>query len=682
MLKKFFYFLVVSFLFINISCNSEDDEIFEEEPNIQTDAKIEDLVGIWSIFKVANNGNEAAVPANFEECGRDFFIYNESGMYEEFLFQENATCLPVQNKLKWSLNNGIITLSSLVNSEYETLKVKNVSKDNFVFIAELDLDGDNIKEQFTFTAYRYLPPNEVDIYSETFQRKEEDPFINHIEFGWDKYKGYNSFEKYEIYRSGKDCNINTATLLKTITDIDVNSFIEENPITDSEACYFLKIYTNKGLLGESDPRYINPEFIFPKNVNFINAETNSNSVTLSWEKYSGYYFSHYEIRVQDQNDNSNPNVESIKIITDINTTSFTDENPPFVNNPIYTIYVHNKFGNISNLDTQFNMIETSFIRPGVFDFNQIRFLSFDAESQSFFFYLKTEENNYRLIKYNYLEKNITAEAFKIPTSSTEIEMKLITSEEGKELIFAQAGDLWVYNSETLNFKYSLNPDYLSSGSFDYLGNNIWIVSDSDNVYTYKRELDKLIRIDEKPHFTDHQGSMNYEITKIDKNNILLSHNNEGRAIHFTINNIGEITDNGTKEVPLKFEYNSDVTVNSKQHLILNKLRNTVYSSTDFSEYLNYSIPKKTLNFNNLGTKILGTNNEVSLTNPGKDYKKELIVYDIQSKTTVVKATKGYPVFVMEDSLGNIVSLSTAFASTSSYGFYIYKSSGIFVEIVK
>ncbi len=677
--KIIFNFLILVLLTLTISCSSEDDSLSEED-EIQIDAKKEDLAGIWSIYSVEGNGVNASVPVTTEECGRDFFIYNESGFYEEFVFQESNTCLPTKSKSRWTLNEGIIKVSTLDNSESETIKIKSINNNTFIFIVYLDLDGDSVKEKYTFTALKYVPSNEMDIYTYTFQRKNNEPFDDHIEFGWDKYKGYNTFVKYEIYRSGENCNLNSAELIKTITNADENYFIDETPLNGNESCYFLKIYTNKGLLGESEGRYVNSEFIYPDNVDFKNASVADNKITLSWEKYDGYYFSHYEIRVQDQNENSSPNIESVKIITDINITSFIDEHPPYINNPIYTIYVHNIFGNISNLYDARSMIETNFIRPEILDLRDIRFLSFDVKEQSFFFYGKTENNGYRLLKYNYITNKVSAEAFKLPTTSTDVEMRLVDSGYGKELIFQQSGDLWVYDAETLNFKYSLKPDYVSINSFNYLENDIWILSDNDDVFTYKRNGEEFVKIDEKPHFSEHQGSWNYEISKLDKNNILLSHNNEGRAIHYSITANGEITNNGIKEIPLKFDYNSDVTVNNNS--ILNKKRNTMYSSVNFSQVLNYSTPKTTLNFNLSGTEIYGTNNVVSLTGQGEDYKKELIIYNIQDKTTTTLTTKGYPNFVMEDEFGNIISLSTSFPNRSSYGFSIYDSPGIFVEVIK
>lgn len=672
--KITFNLLILSVLFFSFSCNNDND--FFEEELIQTDALEEDLYGAWSIYKVEHNGNESNVPPSIEECGRDFFIYTPD-FYEEFLFQESAKCLPTQNKLNWNLKSGIITLSDNINSE--VLKIKNLNEDSFVFIVELDLNGDNVKEEYTFTALKYLPPNETDIYSLSFQRKDAEPFENHIEFGWDKYVGYNKFDRYEIYRSGKDCNLNNAELIETITDINTNTFIENDPPHEKEFCYFFKIYTDKGLLGESDPRYINTEFIYPENVIFENAEVNNNSINLSWEKYSGYYFSHYEIRVQDQNENSSPNIETVKIITDINTVTFIDENPPFVHNPIYTIYAYNVFGNISNLNDARSSIETDFIRPEILEITDLKFLSFDEEDQSFFIYGRTKDRVNRLIKYSYLENKVIAEAFKMPTTHTEVEMKLITSENGKELLFHQGSEIAVYDATTLNFKYNLKPDFFSTDSFSYLTNNIWVFCNRDNVFTCKRDNDKLQEINIKPHFSDHQGSMKYQITRLDKNNILLSHNNEGRAIYYNVSDEGEIINKGIKEVPLKFKYNSDVIV--KNNLILNKMRNTIYTVDDFSIIDNYSIPKTTLNFNQLGTKVYGTNNVETFLNFAEDYEKNIIIYNIGDKTTNTITTNGYSSFVIEDKQGKIISLSSSFPSTSSYGYMIYDSPSIFIEIL-
>ncbi len=677
------FVLIFSLIFLFLTSCGTDDINPNADKNIMKDAKKEDLYGIWSIFKVELQGISRDVPINLQECGRDFFIYTENQDYKEFIFQESLTCRPNQNKLKWILNDGVITLSNLDNSDSEMITINRLGENTFVFTTNIDLDGDNIKEKYTFTAYRYLPPNEIDIYTSSFLKIEESISSSQIEFKWNKYNGYNVFLRYEIYRGNGDCNISSAELIETIEDINLTSFIDENPPVAESLCYFLRIYTDKGLLGQSNAWYVATEFIIPKNVSILNSSYTDTDIKFSWEKYSGRYFSHYEIRVQDQNENSAPNIQTVKIIDDINITTFTDFNPPYVNNPIYSIYVHNKFGNISPLDMNENMVKIGFTRDELLDFDYITFLSFDSQSQSFFFYGKSINKQFKLIKYSYINKEIIAEAFKLPTSYTEVEMKLITSENGKELVFVQGGDLWIYDSENLNFKYSLNPDFRLVNSFSYLSNNIWVVSNSDTVFTLKRNGSEFLKIDEKPHFPDHQGSMNYEITKIDANNILLSHNNEGRAIHFAIDSEGQITNSGIKQLPLLAKYNSDISVNDSSKLLLNKKRNTIYSTVNYALVTSYTNPTTTLNFNILGNKIFGTDNDYNLSNNTSNFKKEIIVFDISSKSLLSKlSSKGYPLYLAEDDLGNIISLSSGFPRMGYFDIHNSNVPDMFVEIIK
>ncbi|MDO6803531.1 hypothetical protein Q4595_13840 [Wenyingzhuangia sp. 1_MG-2023] len=671
--------IAFTFFFTLLSCEKEDDSF--NGYSIQTNAKEEDLLGSWSIALVENEGIKAEVPATTESCGLDFFIYNENNLYEEYLFQNSETCIPVQSSLNWTLKEGIITMKDSENQESETLKINSLTKDKFVFSVNIDVFDDSKTELFTFTAYKYTPPMEKDIYASSFNRRNDEPFSERLEFEWDIYKGFNTFEKYEIYRSNADCTIENAELIQTITDINTVTFIDENPPVSDSFCYFFKIYTDKGLLGTSNARYVNLEFLTPKNVAFTNAVATDKSVTVNWEKYTGYYFSHYEIKVKEKN--STLHLETVKIIKDINTTSFTDLAPPYLNNPAYTIYVHNIFGNVSTYNWEKNKIDTDFTRPEIFDFKKITFLSVDYEEQSIFFYGQNFENKSRLIKYNYVTKQITAEGFKLPTYQTNVEMKLITSDYGKELIFYQAGNFWVYNASNLTYKYSLNfdsEDYMSVNSFGYLGDNKWIFSDYDNVFTFTRQENVLTKIDQKAHFSDHQGSMLYDVTILSKNDILLSHNNEGRSIHYNINSLGELTNKGIVEIPLLANLNSDISVDYNHSLLLNKKRNTLYNSLDFTLLKNYTNPVVTHNLNRAGTKILGTNNESNVSIYNDNFKKEIVIYDLETNSIATKTTKGYPLMIFEDTMGNLVSLSSGYPQNSYRS--PYSTAYFFMEIVE
>lgn len=680
MFKAIQFKVCVLLLFI-ISFSCSTDDAVEASKAIKKDANPEYLEGIWSIYLVELDGQVGDVPVNYESCGRDFFIYNKNNIYSEFLFTESEQCLPNKNDLNWTLEEGVLTLRNEVTREFQSLEIVSLNSTTFVFRGYLDINADDIQEVYLFTAYRYQPPNELDIYTDSFYRKDEEPFNSHIEFGWDIYKGYNTFEKYEIWRSGEDCNINSAELIKTITDVNTNFFIDDAPEHTTAACYFLKVYTNKGLLGESEARYVNGEFIIPKNINLLSTSVLEETVSLSWEKYTGFYFSHYEIRVQDQDNNSSPRVESIAMIDNIDITTFIDQNPPYINYPIYSVYVHNIFGNMSPLGESKNKKESTFTRPEIINFKSIKFLSFDGDSQSFFFYGQHNDGDYGIIKYNYKNKEITAEAFKVPTTYTEVEMQLVTSEDGKELIFSQNSVLYVYNAENLTFKYSLKLGDVFEDSFAYLGNRLWAVSDDDAIYTFKRTAEKFDKIDEKPHFSEHQGSHNYEITKLDKNRLLLSHKNEGRAILYSIDNNGLLTNEGIKNVPLSAKYNSGITVNTNSSLLLDTERNTLYSTVSLNNRGSYTTPKVSFGFDVQGLNIFGTNNVLNAANRMDDFNKELVIYTIEGGAISNKTTKGYPLFVSEDSEGNLVSLSSGFVREHYYDTTSSDKSDLFVEIV-
>jgi len=680
MFKAIQFKLCVLLVFI-ISFSCSTDDASEVSKPIQKDANPEYLEGAWSIYLVELDGQISDVPVNYESCGRDFFIYNKNHIYSEFLFTESEQCLPNQNDLNWTLEAGVLTLSNELTREFQKLEIISLNVTTLVFRAYLDLNADDVQEEYLFTAYRYQPPNELDIYTESFYRKEQEPFKGHIEFGWDAYKGYNTFEKYEIWRSGEDCNINSAERIKTITDVNTNFFIDDAPGYTTTACYFLKVYTNQGLLGESEPRYVNGEFIIPENINLLNTNVSGETVTLNWEKYTGFYFSHYEVRVQDQDNNSNPREESIAIIDNIDITTFVDQNPPYINYPIYSVYVHNIFGNMSALGESKNKYESNFTRPEIINFKSIKFLSFDGDSQSFFFYGQYNAGNYGIIKYNYKNKEITAEAFKLPNTYTEVGMQFVNSEEGKELIFSQNSELYVYDAENLSFKYTINLGSVFEDSFAYLGNRLWAVSDDDAVYTFKRTAEKLDEIDKKPHFSEHQGSHNYEITRLDKNRLLLSHKNEGRAILYTINNDGVLTDEGVKNIPLNTKYNSGAIVNTSKGLLLDAERNTLYSSVALNKIVSYTIPKVSFGFDMQGLNIFGTNNVLNVANRMDDFKKELVIYSINGGAISTKTTKGYPLYVSEDREGHIVSLSSGFVREYYNDETSSDKSDLFIEII-
>jgi len=655
------------------SCENDDLDDY-----IQRNANKEDLIGTWAIYNVEVDGNKSEVPINMSECGRDFFSYTADDTYEETIFT-NSNCDAQKNIVNWQLTDGVINLYTNTG-ESQVLEIRKLNSDVFIFQANLDLDTNKGEEAYIFTALKHIPPKEKDIYTNTFHQKSSEK----VEFTWDKYKGYNEFVKYEIYRTDDECNLLSTKLIKTITNINENFFVDLEAFS-AEHCYMLKIYTDDGLLGESDLRNISTHSLLPNSVKFQDASVNGETVSLSWEKSTAPYFSHYEIKVFDTVDYSSDQSQDVVIINDINTITFTDTNPPYLYKPVYSITVHNKFGNVSYLIRNETTIKVNLERAGMLDIYYLQRMAFDKDDHSFIFYYKESTyGSFKIAKYNYLAKKIVAESYKQPTISTSASMQIVNSDNiyGKEFIYPQGDELWFYNADDLTYKYSIQLSNQSTGSFSYLGNNIWVVTDSDDVFTYKRDNETFTLLDKKTHFSDHQGGGDYQILKIDNNNILVSHDNEGRAIYYKINENGEIENNGIKNIPLiYYSDNSAVSLNTESEYILSKEQNRIYSLNDFSLIKNYTNPAITSSLSIDGKKVYGTNNSQDLTNNYDTAKKEIKVLNIETGTTETLTTKGYPLFIAEDTSGNIVCVSANFPGETFRNFSSNEKN-LFVEIVE
>jgi hypothetical protein len=62
--------------------------------------------------------------------------------------------------------------------------------------------------------------------------------------------------------------------------------------------------TKRRPLGESSPVNVNTSDIEVSPVNLSQPSLNNSIVDLSWERYQGYYFSHYEIEVRNYSSGS------------------------------------------------------------------------------------------------------------------------------------------------------------------------------------------------------------------------------------------------------------------------------------------------------------------------------------------------------------------------------------------
>lgn len=679
--------ILILLVFIFSGCSKDDDETPEtRDPfykDALTSATTQQLAGTWAIYQVAFEGKNADVPPTYEECGRDFFQFTTTNTYRDFYHTSSYQCEKQIQDLQYDLEDGVITLRDEFGSS-EEMVILQLNTDKMVFRIKADIDEDPELEIISFVARRYSPPNDIDIYSHTFGSQITDDNRNEIKYTWLAYEGFYEFDRYEIYRSDSGCSKASAQLIASIENSSQNFFIDENPPVAEEICYYLKIFNEKGLVGESQLNTFFTENLRPPLVEFVNVEVENEKVKLEWQPFTGNYFSHYQISVRNYKGGSGAAYQEypVKIIEDREVSTFVDENPPRIKNPVYAIYAYDIFGNVSSdLYSEKNAWELNWTHPDVLDFDMLKFVTPDPNTSEIFLYGRLSNGNYQLLKYDYQNKTISATANKLPETSTSVHMQVHTGVNGKELFFAQGNALAVYNAGDLSYKYRLE---LENGpffyDFAYLGNNIFSFTDSKKIFTFKRTNASLEFISEKPHFTTHYGNTYYHLLPLKNDEILLGHYQEPRSYKFSINAIGEISDGQLVDIPLNSRSQKKTLYSPDQNYVINLLENKLFSTLtyDFQESLEH--PYFPTGISRDGNLILGSNNDPQeyVTNESI-YEKKARIYNLTENKVTTIETKGYPHLLFENHLGEIISISSGFKRQSLES--TTPKPDIFVEIV-
>ena len=692
-LKKYFYYTI---LVLTVGCSKENDidqgNIDNFYSGADSSASIDKLEGVWAIVSAEFEGERTNVPINYPECGRDFFVYSDSGMYSEYIFP-GSDCRPEINRLNWTLDRGVLTLSNSLG-QTDDLVIMRLTNQEFVFKSRLDVDQDGQLDVLILTATRYIP-EEIDFVSNTFTSNSDDNFDNLLSFTWDAYDGFNQFDKYEIYRSsGENCSKANAQLIATIEDQSITEYTDESPPVAENLCYFMRVYTDNGLLGESN--YFISErpsiFIGIDAISLQEPMVGNNLITLNWEPSNSPYFSHYEITVGNYPGGSGPYGQQYPIatITDVNIVSFTDENPPYLENPIYTIYAYNIFGNRSSLgsDESKSYQEASFKRKEILPFERI--ISYAIDPVDPIVYLYGEESGERsqpayICRFNYINQEIESISNSNPTSQTNIPIKVFESANGKEIIIKQGIELHFYNALTMEYKYAIDPEgAFTIDDFSYYPDlDVWIISDHNNVFTLKRDNANLFLIDTEQHFTNHQGGGRYEFIPLLNNQIVLGHPNESSSFVFTMDGEGNFIE--SQSVNLQFRAlfrNERLLYNATSNLLLDTGQNRFYSSLSFQFDSSFEEPYFPLELNLDGTKVFGTNNDPDWNiNSQSLHKKEAVILDRNTMTVTKQQTLGYPHVLFESRDGELISISSGFKKQNVYQ-SINNKADLFMERLK
>ncbi|KGL63821.1 lipocalin family protein [Polaribacter sp. Hel1_85] len=683
------HYLIFTSIFLFTSCSKEPEYDFYADfySNANTSATTNDLIGTWAIFNIEFDENKSQVPINYQECGRDYLVFEENGVYKEYLYQSN-NCDFTLNTLSWELNQGIITLSNQQNESDEAVITK-LNSNELIFKSKFDIDDDGNLEIFKAYLKPYTPI-EIDVVSETFNRNLSPEYRNLISYIWQPYQGNEEFVSYDIYRSsGANCSKNNAVLIETITDSNITIFTDLTPPAEERLCYFLKVNIKSKTLGESDIQSIDTYTLEASYVNLEDPKVINNTIHLNWEKSDMPYFSHYEISYS----NFPPNITgygqqivSVVKITNINSTSFIDENPPYLENPFYKINVYDIFGNKTYDYTEGykTYLEVDFRRDEIINLNNIQSYA-NHQNKPIVYFLGAESgSSYSYIhKYNY-ETNTTEVISDKPVNiSTELPIEFFNTTYGEEVFLAQGSVLEVYDANTLEFKYELKFSQIYSiDDFLYTSSGFWFFTDGDYIFSFSRDNDKLILIDKKLHFSAHQSGYNYSVVEIKNNQLLLGHKNEAYSILYAINTDGFLTQTKTIDIIIDQDRKRNMQFNIAENFIINYKKNKVYSSDNFSVTSTFPYPNFSSGISKNGKEIYGSNNDENwnITDDSK-HEKKAVVYNRETQLFDYYITKGYSHVIFEDFQGKIISISSGMKKEGLFR-KINNKEDLFIEVIE
>lgn len=675
--NRIFIFSLFIFSFLLMGCSGDDDSRADSEASFTdgalTTATTQQLEGVWSIFQLEFEEQRYDVPISFQECGRDFFNYISGGEYREYIFSDNYQCVPDINLLTWTLSGGVITISNGTVSD--TYVITKLTSNELEFKARADINGDGNLDIIKVICKKYEPPTEIDIYSGTFQWDSSTENRDKIYLKWDKYQGYNEFVKYEIYRLGANCNSSQAELVATISDLNQNYFIEENPPVQEDICYVFKIYTNQGMLGESNPITVNTDNIEVPLVQFEVPIISNGTIQLNWEQYQGYYFSHYEIEVRNYSSGSGGGYqeETIAEINSLLTTSYLDANPPYFANPVYVIHVYNIFGNRSSYTIEGqNQRSTDFERPEILPFGRISFPVVDPDSPVIYFFANGDVH-----RYNYATKTIEA-TIGLNTSTLSTIKIVNTNENGKELIVISGG-VKVYNANNLQFKYELNNGFISPDHLAVTEDGYWLFTDRQKLYSYTRMGNNLLFLNSNDLYNESFSSSTINVMDIKQGRILVGNYSKPNGLIVTIDANGLLSTT-SQSVPMNLtsQWKNNSLFSDQSNYVLNVEGNTMYSVNSYNLITTLNAQFFPSGIGNNGALILGTNNNNTNDSEGFHEKKvRTLTYPSFNET--VYESNGYPHFVFQNHLGQIVSISKGLVGVLD-GYSV--SNDIFVEVIQ
>lgn len=670
-MNKVLLFFGLLFFILIYSCDDDNMPSDSFLEGVITSVEKEQIEGLWSIFKIKYEGKTTDVLASFPECGRDFFNFHAEGEYREYLFNNNTKCTTTNYKSSWSLSNGIITISN--GYETDQWVITELTSNSLVFRFKIDTDSDGNLEVFEAICNRYQPPIEMDIYSDTFHWDNTVSNDDKILLKWDEYNGYNDFNKYEVYRLDKNCNIANPELISTITDKNKTFFIDEVSAPYEEICYVFKIYTDKGFLGESNPIVVTTNSIQVPLINLSEPVLSNTTVQLSWQKYDGYYFSHYEITVRNYSSGSGGGFqeEQVIIIDDIEKINHSFELPYF-ENPVFVINSYNIFGSKNGTVIEGkNQRTTSFIRQEVLPINAIQFSAFSPDETIFFY-----ADYSKLYRYNYNSYSI--ENSTELNSSSIVFVKVFKSDYGTEVIVNTGGEIKVYDIN-LNLKYSIENLAISPEHIIINENGYWLITDREKLYSFSRINNKLNLISTNNTYNEIFSVSRINMIDLGEKRILIGNYNYTQGLIVGIDSYGQLTsDSNSVNINASSQWNNNSLFSKNKQYLLNIEDNALYSTSTYNLITTLNQNFFPSSINDDGTLILGTNNNPEFSSDNV-HEKKVRTLSYPGLNEQIYNSKGYPCFVIKNHLGQLISVSKAFAGSLNYS---SPKNDIFIEVIE
>lgn len=673
---KGYRYLIILLLTI-LACESgEEEETFtpDDDTNVNTNVKSEDILGTWFVYSGEFMDTSVQIAPRFPVCGYDYFLFSENNKYEEVLYNNND-CVPVKKTGNWKIENGIISVS-FSSGEVEELSIIDFQPSELVIRFLFDFDDDGNKDVFIANLKRYDPITNNHI-ATSFEKDSDETSL--LKFNWKQETDVNSFTGYEVYRSIEgSCAKENAVLLTEIEDITNTTFIDYNPpATTNTLCYFLRVYSNDVLVGESRLLTENPkDLIIPNTPNMNSVSVDGETILLEWSEYEMPYFSHYEI-VYASTDGTNllfHEEDSVKTINAIEETSFLDTDPPYIENPFYAVYAYNIFG--SNVVSNYEQV--TFRQKDLFGPIYLSHLEVDGDEPAVYLHGSSQIPSWASYDTNAILRLNYGQGVLESTTSEEVYVagefpfrKPFNFSEGKELVVNGRNNLHFLNPTSLSEIFSFGSFYLfeefnvsSIVDFTYTKNGFLVVIDTDSIFIFQRNGEELMLLDKQIHYDTHHGDNLYRMIQVNDNEIIVGHKNDEESILCTVNDNGILQNRRVITLPLSSDYIAKYKNTSfysdSSNLLINYGQRKLYSTISFQVEAQLPEDLFALGLSNNANYIFASTIDPDWF--GNDVqteflKREVLFYDTETSEIQTIKTKGYPIRIFENNVGEIFSIS-------------------------